>query len=65
MEFYPQKFKHSAAQALQSEKFVLTVIHAKAKDPLITMAKQRTDAKIFLVTLANRETLPQELIGLF
>jgi len=65
MELYSQKFKHSAAQALQSEKFVLTVIHAKAKDPLITMAKQRTDAKIFLVTLANRETLPQELIGLF
>jgi len=44
MELFSQKFKHSTARALESEKFVLAVIHARAKDPLITMTKQRADA---------------------
>jgi nucleoside-triphosphatase len=61
MELYSYKFKLSAERALESKKFVLAVIHSKSKDPLIVMAKQRSDSEIFVVTLADREMLPQDL----
>ncbi len=65
MELYSQKFKQFVAQALQSQKPVLAVVHAKVRDPLITQAKKRTDAKIFVVTVANREALPNEMTADF
>jgi nucleoside-triphosphatase THEP1 len=40
---------------------VLAVVHAKAKDSIVTQAKQRTDAEIFTVTSANRDALPEKL----
>ena len=61
MELFSQKFKQAVAKALASEKLVLAVVHAKAKDPLISEAKQRADAEIFTVTFANRKNLPEEL----
>ena len=61
MELYSYKFKLSAERALESKKFVLAVFHFKSKDPLIAVAKQRSDSEIFVVTLADREMLPQEL----
>ena len=61
MELYSPKFKQAVAHALESKKLVLAVVHAKARDPLINMAKQRDDAELFLVTLANRDSLPKEL----
>jgi len=61
MELYSQKFKQTVKQALQSEKMVIAVVHAKAKDALIEEAKQREDSEILTVTLTNRETLPQKL----
>jgi len=61
MELYSQKFKQAVKQALESKKLVLAVVHGKARDPLITGAKQRDDMEIFTVTLANREILPEEL----
>ncbi len=61
MELYSHNFKLSAERALESKKFVLAVIHSKSKDPLIAMAKQRSDSEIFFVNLANREMLPEEL----
>jgi nucleoside-triphosphatase len=61
MELYSKQFKQAVTQALESEKAMLAVIHAKAKDALITAAKQRADAEVFLVTVANRESLPFEL----
>ena len=36
MELFSQKFKQAVTQALESEKLVLAVVHAKAKDPLVT-----------------------------
>ncbi len=59
MELYSRKFKQAVAQALESKKLVLAVVHAKAKDPLITEAKAREDAEIFVVTDSNRDSLPQ------
>jgi len=61
MELYSQRFKQAVKQALDSRKLVLAVVHAKARDPLINEAKQREDAEIFTVTLANRDGLPEKL----
>ena len=61
MELFSQKFKQAVKQALESQKLILAIVHFKAKDPLITQAKQRQDAEIFTVTLANRDNLPEEL----
>jgi len=61
MELFSRNFKISVIKALDSQKMVLSVAHLKAKDPLITQAKQREDAEIFIVTLANRNNLPEKL----
>ena len=61
MELFSQRFKQAVKQALNSEKLLLAVVHAKAKDPLINEAKQREDTKIFTVTLADRDNLPEKL----
>ena len=61
MELFSQKFKQAVAQALESKKLVLAVVHGKAKDPLVTQVKRRVDAEIFNVTFSNRENLPEQL----
>jgi nucleoside-triphosphatase THEP1 len=40
---------------------VLAVVHAKASDSLINEAKQREDAEIFTVSLANRDMLAEDI----
>jgi nucleoside-triphosphatase THEP1 len=40
---------------------MLAVVHASAKDLLITQAKEREDTEILTVTLSNRDSLPQLL----
>ncbi len=62
MELYSQKFKQAVGQALESKKLVLTVVHGKAKDPLVTQVKRRVDAEIFNVTFSNREKLSEQII---
>jgi nucleoside-triphosphatase len=62
MELFSQKFKQAVKQALESKKIVLAVVHAKARDQLINEVKRRDDAEIFTVTLANRDSLPEELM---
>ena len=61
MELFSQKFKQAVKAALESQKPLLAVVHAKAKDPLIAEAKQREDVEIFTVTFTDREGLPQQL----
>ncbi len=61
MELFSQKFKQAVAQALESKKLVLAVVHGKAKDPLVTQVKRRVDAEIFNVTFSNRENLTKQL----
>ncbi len=61
MELFSQKFKQAVEQALEGKKPILAVVHWKAKDPLITGAKQREDSETFTVTLANRDSLPDQL----
>jgi len=61
MELFSQKFKQAVTKALESKKLVLAVVHAKARDQLINEVKRREDAKVFAVTLANRDILSEEL----
>jgi nucleoside-triphosphatase len=61
MELFSEKFKQAVVQALGSKKLVLTVVHGKAKDPLVTQVKRRVDAEIFNVTFSNREKLLEQL----
>ena len=61
MELFSQKFKQAVKQALDGRKLVLAVVHGKARDLLITQAKEREDAETFTVTLANRDKLAEEI----
>ena len=61
MELFSQKFKQAVTQALESKKLMLTVVHGKAKDPLVTQIKRRVDAEIFNVTFSNRENLTEKI----
>jgi len=61
MELFSQQFKQAVKRALESKKLVLAVVHSKAKDFLISETKQREDAEIFLVTLANRDLIAEEI----
>ncbi|TFH24615.1 NTPase [Candidatus Bathyarchaeota archaeon] len=61
MELFSPKFKKVVAQALESKQLMLTVVHGKAKDPIVTQIKRRVDAEIFNVTFSNRENLTEQL----
>jgi nucleoside-triphosphatase len=61
MELFSPKFKQAVTQALEGKKLMLTVVHGKAKDPLVTQIKRRVDAEIFNVTFSNRENLTEQL----
>ena len=61
MELFSGKFKEAARKALESRKVVLVVVHWKAQDRLILAAKNREDADSVIVTVENRERLPEVL----
>lgn len=58
MELFSKEFKQAVQAALDSDKVVLAVVHAKGKDALIEQAKQSIDAELFTVTVGNRDGLP-------
>jgi nucleoside-triphosphatase len=62
MELCSTKFKQAANEALESKKLVLAVVYQKAQDKLITEAKDRADAEVFVVTPENRGQLPEILL---
>ena len=61
MELFSLKFLQAVEEALKSEKLVLAVVHARAKDILVNKVKQRGDIEIYTVTLANRNSLLQDV----
>jgi nucleoside-triphosphatase len=61
MELFSDKFKQAVNEAIESNKVVLAVVHAKVKDPLITEVKRMENAELFTITLANRKGLPELL----
>ncbi len=46
MEMVSQKFKQAVKQTLESDKLVLAVVHAKAKNRLMNEIKERKDAEL-------------------
>jgi nucleoside-triphosphatase len=62
MELFSAKFKEASQKALESRKLVIGVVHWKAQDELVTEAKSRQDAEVFVVTAENREKLSEELV---
>ncbi len=62
MELFSQRFKQAVKQVVTSKKLVLAVVHAKARDELISQIKEREDTAVFTVTLLNRDNLPGVLI---
>ncbi len=61
MELFSEKFKETAKKALESEKLVLAVVHFKAQDKLIVEAKSNPASETLVVTVENREMLPEFL----
>lgn len=61
MELFSEKFKQATKQALESTKPVLAVVHGKAQEPLVIQAKSREDAELYVVTVQNRDKLPEQI----
>lgn len=61
MELFSEKFKEAVRQALESRKLVIAVMHWKAQNQLITEVRNRGDAETVVVTVENREKLPELL----
>ena len=62
MELFSEKFKGAVRKALQSTKTVIAIVHWKARDPLITEARNRTDVEEIHLTLENRSQLVGEIV---
>jgi nucleoside-triphosphatase len=61
MELFSEKFKEVVHRSLDSRKLVIAVVHWKAKDALIREAKSRQDSETTVVTIENRDKLPEAL----
>lgn len=59
MEMFSEKFKDATRKALESTKLVITVVHWKAQDKLISDAKNMKEAETFTVTTENRDKLSE------
>jgi nucleoside-triphosphatase len=62
MELFSEKFKEVTRKALESRKLVLAVVHWKAKNTVISEAKNREDAETTTVTMDNREKLRKTIV---
>jgi nucleoside-triphosphatase len=62
MELFSGKFKEVVRKALNSRKLVIAVVHWKAKDTLISEAKNRQDTETTTVTIENRDKLHKTIV---
>jgi len=62
MELFSAKFKKAVKKALEGYNPVLAVVHWKAQNKLIDLAKKREDAETIIVTAENREKLSEQII---
>ncbi len=60
--FFSTSFKDASQKALNSQKLVLAVVHARAQDRIVVEAKKRPDAEVFVVSVENREELSNTLL---
>jgi nucleoside-triphosphatase len=61
MELFSERFRAAARNALWSSKPVLAVVHFKAQDKLVLEAKAMAEAEVAVVTVENRDKLPEQL----
>jgi len=61
MELFSSRFRNLVRDALDSDKQVLATVPLKG-DEFIRRIKQRGDARLFEVTLANRDRLPELIV---
>ena len=57
MELLSWNFREAVVAALESQGFVLAVVHRKASDRFLIEVRSREDAEIFVATRENREKL--------
>jgi nucleoside-triphosphatase len=57
MELLSKSFRKALMEVAEGEKLVIAVVHQKSSDPLLIEMKNRADAKLYLVSLSNRDTL--------
>lgn len=62
MELFSEKFREAVKRAVESGKFVVGVVHWKARDKLIENLKECEDAEVIAVTYENRDRLHQTII---
>jgi len=62
MELFSAKFKETVRFVLESRKPVIVVLHWKAQDQLIAEVRNRRDAETMVVTVENRNKLPELLV---
>ncbi len=62
MELFSEKFREAVKRAAESGKFVVGVVHWKARDKLIESLKKSEDAEVIAVTYENRDRLHQAII---
>ncbi len=61
MELTSDSFREVIKKCRESEKILLATIHFSSKDPLLMQFRQALYAKTVIVTLENRNALPQSL----
>ncbi len=61
MELTSERFREAIRTCQESTKMLLATIHYSSKDPLLSQLRRTPGAEIVVVTLENRDSLPQSL----
>ncbi len=64
MELTSERFREAIKTCLKSTKTLVATIHYSSKDPLLIQLRHTPGAETIVVTLENRDTLPQSLLHL-
>jgi len=62
MELFSEKFREAVRRAVDSGKFVVGVVHWKARDRLIEEVEKKEDTEIITVTHENRNKLHETIM---
>lgn len=64
MELKSSSFSSAVWEVMESQKPVIAVIHQHSQHPFILKVKNREDVIIFEITLQNRDSILEEILGL-
>jgi len=63
MELLSPEFRRAVESVVKSGKPILCVIHKKMRDPLLVNLRSAEHAKLFEVTLENRDDIPDSIVA--